>query len=40
MTFIIFGGSWHVARYYTWSSNINQSFVELIINWFVEYYFI
>jgi len=32
MTFLIFKGSWHVARHCTWSSNINQLIVELIIN--------
>jgi len=30
MTFLIFEGSWQIARYCTWSSNINQSIVELI----------
>jgi hypothetical protein len=29
---LIFGGSWHVAGYYTWSSNINQLVFKLIIN--------
>jgi len=32
MTFLIFRGLWQVARHCTWSSNINQSIVELIIN--------
>ena len=32
MTFLIFGGSWQVARYCTWFSNINQKIVKLIIN--------
>ena len=32
MTFLIFEGSWQIAKNYTWSSNINQLIVELIIN--------
>jgi hypothetical protein len=32
MTFLIFGGSWQVARHCTWSSNINQLGIKLIIN--------
>ena len=32
MTFLIFGGSWHVTKWCTWSSNIDQSIAELIIN--------
>jgi hypothetical protein len=30
--FLIFEGLWQIARHCTWSSNINQSIVELIIN--------
>jgi len=32
ITFLIFKGRWHIPRGYTWSSNINESIVELIIN--------
>jgi len=32
MTFLIFGDSWYVAKHCTWSSNINQLNIELVIN--------
>jgi hypothetical protein len=32
MIFLIFKGLWHITRWYTWSLNINQSIIELIIN--------
>ena len=31
MTFLIFEESWYIARHCTWSSNLNQSIVELLI---------
>jgi hypothetical protein len=34
--FLIFRESWQVARHYTWYSNVNQSIVESIINYFIN----
>jgi hypothetical protein len=32
MAFLVFEGSWQVARHCTWSWNISQSIIKLIIN--------
>jgi len=40
ITFLIFRGLWHVAGYYTWSLNINESIVATIDNKLIWFYFI